>query len=275
MHLRIRATAAVCATAVLVAPLAAACGDARPDSIVGRDTLVIGVRSHLPLIGLQRQDGTFEGLDVDVARYVAGKLGADVEFIAARAADREPLLLSGKADLIFAIFSITQDRKTRVAFAGPYVVSYQDLLVRADETEIADVRDLAGRNLCAVAGSNVPDRVVEERGVPAVLVPAADYGECMIMLRDGSVDAIATNDVILAGLAQRADGEVRLVNARYSQERTGVGMRQGDVAGCEAINRAITDMYQDGTARRLIRKWFGDSGIDLSVVAVPQFEGCS
>jgi glutamate transport system substrate-binding protein len=268
--MRIRASAIA-----IVTLLATACGDPGPDSILDRDTLVIGVRPDLPLIGLQRPDGTFEGLDVDVARYVAGKLGAEVEFVAAGAADREPLLLSGRADLIFAIFSITQDRKQRVWFAGPYAISYQDLLVREEETRITNVRDLAGRDLCAVEGSNVADRVVEERGVPARLVPAADYPQCMAMLREGTVDVIATNDVILAGLARQAGGGVRLVGARYSQERTGVGMRHGDVAGCEAINRAITDMYQDGTARVLMEKWFGGSGIDLSVVAVPQFEGCS
>lgn len=261
---------------VLAAVLAAGCAaPGASDSIIGKDTLVIGVRPDLPLIGEQLGAGRFRGFDVDVATYVAGKLGAEPEFVAASAADREPLLLSGDADLIFAIFSVTQERKQRVAFAGPYHLSYQDLLVRTGETGIANVRDLAGRNLCAVEGSNAPDRVVTERGVPADLVPAADYGECMQMLRDGEVDALATNDVILAGLAHEADFGTRLVNARYSEERTGVGIRQGDVEGCEAVNRIITEMYQDGTARELVEKWFGDAGIDLSVVAVPQFEGCS
>jgi glutamate transport system substrate-binding protein len=273
--MRLRAIVTVLAT--LLAGAAAGCGadgGGGGGSILDQPTLVVGVRPDLPLIGRQLPGGGFEGLDVDVARYVADHLGARIELVATRAADREPMLLAGEVDLVFAIFSITQDRKTRVGFAGPYFVSYQDLLVRDSETGIAGVRDLAGRNLCAVSGSNVPDRVVEERGVPATLVPADGYDECMAMLRDGTVDALATNDVILAGLAHGRPG-VRLVGARYSQERTGVGMRPGDVAGCEAVNRAITDMYQDGTARRLLEKWFGGTGIDLSTVAVPQFEGCS
>jgi glutamate transport system substrate-binding protein len=261
--------------AVLGLILTTGCGSTAPESIVNKSTLVVGVRSDLPLVGWQRDDGSLEGLDVDVARDLAGRLGADLELVPVRAADRESALLTGKVDLVLAVFSITQDRKTRVGFAGPYFLSYQDLLVRRDETAIRTVRDLAGRRLCAVAGSNVPDRIVKEKGVPAVLVPAADYGACVSMLRDRRIDAIATNDVILAGLAHQAGGAVRLLNARYSQERTGVGMRPGDVAGCEAVNRAITEMYQDGTAQRLARTWFGASGIDLSTIAVPQFEGCS
>jgi glutamate transport system substrate-binding protein len=269
----------VIAAAVLSAMLlAGGCGggDGRPaESIIDKETLVVGVRPDLPAVGLRDANGDFAGLDVDVARYVVGKLGADVEFVSALAADREPLLLSGRADLIFATYSITPERKTRVAFAGPYLLSYQDILVPSDERDIRTVRDLAGRSFCAVRGSNAPDRVIKERGVAATVVTAADYGECMTKLRDGTVDAIATNDVILAGLAARAGGGLRLLNTRYSSERTGVGMRKGDVAGCEAVNRAITAMYQDGTARRLMDKWFGGSGLDLSGVDVPQFEGCT
>ena len=268
-----RIMAAVALSAVL---LSGACGGGSgAESIIGKDTLVVGVRPDLPALGLRAANGTFTGLDVDVARYVVGRLGADVKFVSALAADREPLLLSGRADLIFATYSITPERKTRVAFAGPYLISYQDILVPAGERAIDNVRDLAGRTFCAVRGSNAPDRVVKERGVAATVVTAAGYGECVTKLQNGTVDAIATNDVILAGLAARAGGGLRLVNARYSTERTGVGMRKGDVAGCEAVNRAITAMYQDGTARRLMDKWFDGTGLDLSVVAVPQFEGCT
>jgi glutamate transport system substrate-binding protein len=96
----------------------------------------------------------------------------------------------------------------------------------------------------------------------------------MAMLKDGRVDAITTNDTILAGLMARRPGEFRLVKARFGERRTGIGMRRGDPGGCEALNKAITRIYQDGTMAGLMDKWFGKSGLDLSDVAVPQFEGC-
>src|SRR5918999_3550499 len=104
------------AVVVLVVLLAGACTSDTENTILDNGPLVIGVRPDLPLIGLQRPDGTFEGLDVDVARYVAGRLGAEPRFVAVRAADRESMLLSGEVDVVFAIFSITQDRKQRVSF---------------------------------------------------------------------------------------------------------------------------------------------------------------
>ena len=68
--------------------------------------------------------------------------------------------------------------------------------------------------------------------------------------------------------------DLEIVNAPFTGERYGVGLRKGDIDGCEAVNRAVTTMYQDGTASDLLRKWFGPSGLEL-VEEVPQFEGCS
>jgi glutamate transport system substrate-binding protein len=209
-----------------------------------------------------------------VARYLAGRLGAQARFIPALAADREPVLLSGRADLVLATFSITPERKTRLSFAGPYDISYQDILVRSTEQKIRGVRDLKGRRICAVQGSDTVERVVEGRKVAAEPVAATDYDQCVALLRSGTVQAITTNDVILVGLIGRAGGDLRLVGAKFGEQRTGIGMRKGDLDGCEALNRAITQMYQDGTARRLMQKWFGGTGLDLSVIEVPQFEGC-
>ncbi|REE98725.1 amino acid ABC transporter substrate-binding protein (PAAT family) [Thermomonospora umbrina] len=248
------------------------CGSGRGSSILGKGTLLVGVRPDLPGIGMRRADGRFEGLDVDVARYLAGRLGKDVRFVAALASDRETLLLEGRADLVLT-FSVMPERKRRLTFAGPYYLAYQDILVRDDERGIRGVRDLKGRRICDVAGARAAVRVTEERRVAAVPVPAKSYDECMAMLRDRRIDAITTNDTILAGLKARHGG-VRILNARFGERRTAVGMRRNDPDGCEAVNRAITQMYQDGTMPKLMHKWFADTGLDLSTVAIPQFEGC-
>ncbi|MEW9548093.1 transporter substrate-binding domain-containing protein [Nonomuraea sp. NPDC050783] len=261
--------------AALVAVLAAGgCGGDGHESIVDKDKLVIAVRPDLPSVGFRRPDGTFEGFDVDVASYVGRKLGKPFTFIPVLAADREKVLLDGRADLVLATYTIDQDRKAKVLFAGPYHISYQDILMRPDET-FKNVRDLKGHTICQVKGTNAAQRVVEERKVAARLAPFADYKACLAALRSRQVDAVTTNDVILAGLAKQDGSGLRLANAQFNEQRTGVGLRKDDVPGCEEVNRAITDMYQDGTAARLLHKWFGSSGLNLTTIAVPQFEGCS
>ncbi|MFI7451421.1 transporter substrate-binding domain-containing protein [Nonomuraea sp. NPDC049714] len=262
------------ALAALVALLAASCGAGAPESVVDKDRIVIGVRPDLPSVGFRTPDGDFEGYDIDVAGYIADKLGKEAEFIPVLASDRERVLVEGKADLVVATYTISQDRKARVLFAGPYHISYQDILVRPGETAIRNVRDLRDRRICEVQGSNAASRVLEERKVAARVLPFKDYKACLAALKADQVDAITTNDIILAGLAKQDGGGMRLVNAQFNEQRTGVGMRLGDVAGCEEVNRVITGMYQDGTAAKLLEKWFGATGLRIDTVAVPQFEGC-
>jgi glutamate transport system substrate-binding protein len=245
-------------------------------SIVTKDTLVIGVSKDQPGLGMRKPDGTFQGFDVDVAKYIAAHLESKpkkIRFEPVTSARREAEIQQGDVDLVVSSYSITPQRKTKVAFAGPYYVAHQDTLVRQADTGIRNVRDLAGRRLCAVNGSVSWQRVTVERKVPAHLVPAATYGDCLAKLTSGAVDAISTDDLILAGFAAEKGRQVRFVNAPISDERYGVGLRQSDVTGCEDVNKAITAMYLDGTAAKLLHRWFGATGLNLTDT-VPQFEGC-
>ncbi|GAA4310809.1 glutamate ABC transporter substrate-binding protein [Actinomadura luteofluorescens] len=246
------------------------CATARA-SIHRRDVIVVGVKSDQPGLGL-RKGGVFQGFEVDVGGYIARHLGAShVTFREVRSDDREQLLSRRAVDLVLASYSITPDRARLVAFGGPYYVAHQDVMVRRSETRVRSVRDLAGRRMCQASGSVSTERVVVGLSIPAKLVPGSSYSDCVAKLRSGAVDAISTGDLVLAGFAAP---DLRIVNAPFTDERYGVGMRKDDADGCEAVNRAITTMYQDGTARRLLDKWFGKSGLTL-VQEVPEFEGCS
>jgi len=234
------------------------------------------VKADQPGLGLKRPDGTFEGFDVDVARYVAGRLGfaeEDITFVETPSSVREQALQERRVDMIVATYSITAGRKTKVTFAGPYYVAHQDTLVRAGDGAVRNVRDLSGRRLCKVTGSNSWRRVTEERKVPARLVETSSYSDCVNRLLSGELDAVSTDDLILAGFAARYGDRVKIINAPISDEKYGIGLHKSDIDGCEAINTALTQMYQDGTARRLLDKWFGRTSLRTNPY-VPQFEGC-
>ena len=144
------------------------------------------------------------GFDVDVAKYVAGKLGYaedKIKFVESVSSQRETLLENGSVDMIFATYSITDARKERVAFAGPYFVAGQDLLVAADNTDITGPDSLNGKVLCSVEGSTSAQRIRDEHSKDAELYPAQTYSECVELLSAGTVDAVTTDDVILAGYA--------------------------------------------------------------------------
>jgi glutamate transport system substrate-binding protein len=261
----------ICLTLLLTA-----CGAARPESLVDKDELIVAIRSDVPLISFKGKDGSYDGFNIDVAKYLISRLGKKIHWLEITAGDQLTVLTQGRADLVFAHMSVTPERKKVIDFAGPYHVDFQDIAVRpADKDVIRDVRDLEGRKICWVRGTNIAQRIIDERRVKAIAVPAPDYNVCLDMIKDGRIDAISTNSQILAGLLTKPGVDLHLVGATFNEQRTAIGIRKGDVDGCEELNRAITEMYQDGTANMLLDKWFGKSGIDLSVVSVPQFEGCS
>ena len=170
------------------------------------------------------------GFDVDVAKYVAKKLGYSEDEIVWKESpskQREAMLQNGDVDYIVASYSITDERKKVVDFAGPYFVAGQDLLVRKDETGIDGPKDLNGKRLCSMA-------------------------ECATALLSGIVDAATTDDIILAGLASASRGRLRVVGKPFTQEYYGIGVKKGNTELKNKINNAITDMIQDGSWQRAI-----------------------
>ncbi|MEU5881092.1 glutamate ABC transporter substrate-binding protein [Spirillospora sp. NPDC047279] len=262
------------AAALLVIALAG-CTTAATASVGEKKTIVVGVKADQPGLGLRARNGGFQGFEVDVGAYLARRLGASrVTFKAVTSDDRERKLDDGTVDLVLASYSITAERAQKVTFAGPYYVAHQDIMVRRADQRIRGVRDLAGRRMCEASGSVSSERVTKGLGIAATLVPAPSYGACFQKLVAGEVDAVSTGDLVLAGFAARARGSVRITNTPFTDERYGIGLRRGDIDGCESVNKALTQMYQDGTAARLLRKWFGASGLEVTE-SVPEYEGCA
>lgn len=220
------------------------------DSDGGGDSIKIGIKFDQPGLGYQA-GSEYTGFDVDVATYVADKLGYSedqIEWVEAPSANRETMLQTGQVDMIFATYSITDERKEQVAFAGPYFVAGQDLLVAEDNTDITGPETLEGKNLCSVTGSTSAQRIKDEYAEGVQLVERPGYAECVTALTAGQVDAVTTDDIILAGLAgQDANkGKVKVVGNPFSEERYGVGLPQ-DNEVCEDVNSAIQEMIDDGS----------------------------
>ena len=214
----------------------------------------IGIKFDQPGLGFKKA-GTYVGFDVDVAKYVAKKLGYSEDEIVWKEApskQREAMLQNGDVDMILATYSITDERKNAVSFAGPYFVAGQDLLVRKDDHSINGPEDLNGKRLCSVTGSTSAATVKEKFASEVQLMEQPGYAECATALFSGIVDAVTTDDIILAGLASASRGKLRVVGKPFTQEYYGVGIKKGDTALAKKINAAITEMIKDGSWERAI-----------------------
>ncbi len=233
--------------------------------------VTIGIKFDQPGLGLQ-VGNDYQGFDVTVARYVAKELGySDVTFKESPSAQRETLLQSGQVKMIFATYSITDDRKQKISFGGPYFVAGQDLLVKADNTDITGPETLNGKRLCSVTGSTSAKKVKDTLATGVQLRELDTYSKCVQALNSGSIDAVTTDNVILAGFASQAQyqGKLKVVGKPFSTERYGVGIAKGDVALCNSVNAAIQKMVSDGSWQKALDDTVGASGFKPDTASNP------
>ncbi len=234
--------------------------------------VVVGIKFDQPGLALKNPDGTFSGFDVEVAKYVANKLGVDpanIEFKEAKSAEREGLIERGEVDYIVATYSITDTRKEKVNFAGPYFIAHQDLLVKSDNTDITGPDAMSGKILCSVTGSTSAQKVKDKYAADVALQEYGTYTECVEALLSGAVDAVTTDDVILAGFAAQHPGELKVVGKGFSDENYGIGLKKGDAAGTTAINAAIAAMIADGSWKKALQDTVGPSGYTIPTPPTP------
>jgi len=266
-----------------VALITAGCGGDSGGGAGGsaeNQSITIGIKYDQPGLG-QKEGDTFKGLDVDVAKYVAKELGYEgdkVVFKETPSAQRETAIQGGQVSLIFATYSITDERKQKVSFAGPYFVAGQDLLVRSDNTDITGPDTMNGKTLCSVTGSTPAENIKKKYATSVKLFEQDTYSKCVEALVGGSVDAVTTDNVILAGFAAQPqyEGKLKVVGKPFSTEKYGVGLKKGDTATCEKVNAALQKMVSDGSWQKAIDDNVGPSGFKVDTKTnPPKPEPCS
>jgi glutamate transport system substrate-binding protein len=230
------------------------------------DTIVIGTKFDQPGLGLKKPDGTMSGFDVDVAKYVAQELGYGedkIEWKESPSAQRETLIDSDQVAYIVATYSITDARKAKVDFAGPYLLTGQSLLVAADNNEITGPESLENnKKLCSVSGSTPAQRIKDK--YPGVQLQQYDtYSACIEALKNGAIDAVTTDEVILAGYAAQVPGAFKIVGKPFSEEKYGIGLKKGDAEMRGKINDALAKMESEGAWKAAFEKNLGPAGIPV------------
>ena len=202
-----------------------------------------------------------------MGKLIAAKLGIAADKITwteTVSANREPFLQNGQVDLVVATYTINDTRKEVVDFAGPYYLAGQDLLVLAGNPDkIAGPEDLAGKPVCTVSGST------SEKNIAAYtdnVIATDTYSNCLGPLRSGEVVAVTTDNVILAGLADQNAGEFEVVDAPFTEEPYGIGLKKDDTEFRTFINDVLEESFEDGT---WAKAWESTAGTVLETPEPP------
>jgi len=216
-------------------------------------SITIGTKFDQPLFGQvdPTAGGEPVGFDVEIAKLIADRLGEaaggdiEVEFVETPSAIRETAITDGTVDMVVATYTINDKRKDLIAFAGPYYVAGQDIMVAADDDSIGGVEDLAGKTVCSVQGSTSIENL-REMAPEAELVEFDVYSKCADDLANGRVDAVSTDNVILVGLIDAEGDSFKLVDNPFTEEPYGIGVPKEDQAMRDFVNDALEEIFENG-----------------------------
>ncbi len=288
--MRITRLAAAVGALTMALAVAACGGDDGTDSgssgggskgIVGKASsdkkLTFGVKADQPGLGLQT-GSTYTGFDIEISKIIAKGLGLDESGITWKttvSANREPYIQQGQVDIVVATYTINDDRKKVVNFGGPYYIAGQDLLVPTAST-ITGPESLDGKKVCSVSGST-PAKRIKTDYPKAQLQEFDSYSKCVTALAGGQVDAVTTDDIILAGYASQDQyaGKFKVVGKPFSTEPYGIGVKKDDTEGCNKINDILKAAATDGSYKKAWDDTLGKSGKPAPELDVSKLTNCS
>lgn len=242
--------AGLCVTAlVAVAGCQADSADAagRCAELLGEDeAMAVGMHSDQPGLNFQESDATRSGFDYEFAKWLGQYCDLTVLEQDLSTSQREDVLKNDKGvDLVIATYSITDERKKAVSFAGPYLETQQGVMVR-DSSKITSAADLAGKKVCAARGSTSWEQILVYLD-DVTGVQADGFGDCAALLREGKVDAVSTDQIILYGYEHEYEELRVLPDERFGHaELYGIGIPHGKAELCHFLNEAIVESIRSG-----------------------------
>lgn len=257
---------------LILSVFAVGCGGASEDTTANSDadtslsdlqakgTMVVGIDDQFPPMGFVGDDGELTGFDVELAKLVAEKIGVKADIQPINWDSKEMELNSGKIDVIWNGYTITADRIKEVEFTKPYL-NNQQVLVVANDSKVKTKADLEGKVVGAQVESAGLDALnADELAASAADIPEYDdYNMALIDLGTSRLDALAIDKIYIGYTMAQNPGKYRVLDETLSDEYYGIGCAKGAVALREAIDKALDDLYADGSIEELSTKWFGEN----------------
>lgn len=230
--------------------------------------LKVGGTKSSTLFSLQSPDdnkvrGFDAGLSQLLARYIIGDAKTEINVV--NSSTRETVLENGTVNAVFATYSITDQRKEKVDFAGPYYVSKQGILVKSTNNDIKSVKDLDGKKVGVQAGSTGP-QIVKENAPKATVQEFQTDAELTQAVKQGRIDAYVVDQTLVLGDVAKDPRSFKVVGDGFGAEDPyGIGLPKGSDAA-KFVNAWLKKIEEDGTWAKL---WTLTVGDRTGVTTVP------
>ena len=230
--------------------------DAAVASIRERGRLLVGLDIGSNLFSFRDPiTGRITGFDVDIAGEVARDIFGDpgaVEYRILSSADRVVALQNNTVDIVVKTMTITCERRREVNFSTVYFTGFQRILAPRN-SDIAGPADLPGKRVCVAQGTTSLAKV-REIDPPPVIVAVVTWADCLVALQQNEVDAVSTDDAILAGLVAQ-DPYLNIVGPNMAEQPYGIGLNLAKTDLVRFVNGTLERIRTDGTWNTLYRRW--------------------
>lgn len=225
----------------------AASAESLLDTIISRGKIVVGVFPAAPPFGTTNAQGEIEGIDIEIARLLAEDLGVELETISTNGAARIPTLMTGKADILIAVLSITPERAKQVAFSIPYT-GFKIIMYGPQDQKVESWADLAGKRVGVTLGA-VTDIEATRNAPPGTeIIRFEDDAATNTALLAGQVDLIGATDFVVMDLPSRAPDKNFETKFSIRNSPISIGMRRGDPDLLQWVN---TFIYYNATIGKI------------------------
>lgn len=236
-------------------------------------SITIGTKFDQPGFGFMNPaTNEPEGFDVEIGKMIAADLGIapeDITWVEVISNERETAIQEGDVDLVIASYTINDQRKEEVSFAGPYLLAGQDLLVAKGNPEaIFGPEDLAGKVVCTVNGATSAQNI-EANYPDAELTLRDDFSTCVQALKDGQVDAVTSDNVVLYGFAAQDPEAFEVVGKTFSEEPYGIGLSRDNSELRNFIDDSLEASIADGS---WLAAWEATAGQFMPAPEPPEVE---
>lgn len=224
--------------------------------------LIIGIDDKFAPMGFRDKNNEIVGFDIDYAKAAMEKMGVEAKFQPIDWKTKESELSSGRIDLIWNGYTITDERKEKVLFTKPYLKNSQVVVTLAN-SNISNLDNLAGK-VVGIQGLSSASDALDANPIKSKIKTITEFSDNVLALSDlknGRVDAVVIDEVVINYYMSQEEGTFKLLDESLAPEEYGIGVKKGNEALLEELQKALDEMNEDGTATEISKKWFGEDKV--------------
>lgn len=245
-----------------IGSILAACGSDSEKSSSDKKELVIGVDDQFAPMGFRDEDNELVGFDIDYAEAAAKEMGYTLKFQPIDWSSKEAELQSGRIDLIWNGYTITDERKEKVLFSKPYLENAQVIVTKKD-SKLASISDLKGKKIGLQAQSSAAE-ALDANAIKKDVKNVSEYKDNVLALNDlktGRTDAVVIDEVVIDYYMSKETDTYKVLDESLSPEQYGVGVKKGNEELLKELQTALDTLNENGTAEKISKEWFGEAKV--------------